>query len=114
MLWNKKNKTEEDAVHPAHQGAMGGGQKKLVVANPDHVFRVCNGHTLETLLDLYDELRTIGSEDFETHAHGKQNDFAVWVSDILLDIDLAEAIRRTETAEEMSYLVAQALDEYEF
>jgi len=113
MLWNKKDK-EEKETHPAHQGAMPNGQKKLVVASPEHVFRVCNGHTLETLLDLYDELRTIDEKDFTVHVLGKRNDFANWVADILLDVELAESLRRTDDIHEMTYLVAQALDHYEF
>jgi hypothetical protein len=68
--------------------------KKVVrVAPPEHVFWLCNGQTLKNLEELEKALETIDNGVFSYHVNAEKNDFANWIKDIFMDIELAEKLK---------------------
>ena len=67
---------------------------------------------LNSLIALKEAISVITVEQFEFHAGGDQNDFAIWVETILLDVNCAKELRKVKTQKTAEKKVATALKKY--
>lgn len=72
-------------------------KKNPVVAEGYTAFWVNNGPVLEHLQDLMNALADMDETTFRHHAEGEQNDFTVWVNDVLCDEECAKALSKVKT-----------------
>jgi hypothetical protein len=61
----------------------------LRIIEPEKSFYCSSGEACRCLDDLAQVLQTMNNKIFEHHAKGKQNDFAVWVREVIGDYYLA-------------------------
>ncbi len=76
-------------------------------------FWVRDGKILRNLKDLEWALREISEETFNHHVGENRNDFAKWTVEVLLDLDLSQAMQKAKNRKEMVKLVQAALKNYE-
>jgi len=84
----------------------GGDMRVLLEKVPNqYVFYVINGKVLSNLSDLLKCLETIEDFEYNHHVTETKNDFFNWVKDIVLDLELAYALRSARTKEEAVRIV---------
>jgi len=67
-------------------------KKDPVHAEGMYAFWVTNGNVLHNLVDLLDALDQMEDDHYHYHAAGDQNDFSIWVEEVLCDEDCARAL----------------------
>ncbi len=70
-----------------------------------YVFYTVNGKILRNLSDLLIYLETIDDFEYNHHVTEQKNDFFNWVKDIVLDLELAYALRSAKIKEEAAKIV---------
>ena len=84
----------------------------FVTVTEEKYFWVNNGPVLKDLRDLYKALKTINKDQFIYHAHGDNNDFALWVEYVLLDKECAKALTKAKTQKATVKKVSEVLKKY--
>ncbi len=87
-------------------------QKPLVVADNAQSFWVTNGEILNSLLALRDTLAAMDDGVYAHHARPEQNDFAIWVNDVLCDNECAQALAKAATPKTAHAVVVKHLKLY--
>ena len=87
-------------------------KKIFVTVVEEKYFWVNNGPVLKDLRDLYNALKTINKDQFIYHAHGDNNDFALWVEYVLLDKEGAKALVKAKTQKTATKKVSEILKKY--
>lgn len=85
-----------------------------VIAEGYTAFWVNNGPILEHLQDLMNALADMDETTFRHHAEGEQNDFTVWVNDVLCDSDCASALAKAKSSKSAHATVKKFLAFYNF
>ncbi|MFH0955044.1 MAG: DUF5752 family protein [Candidatus Micrarchaeota archaeon] len=80
------------------------------VNHPDLYFQLKNGVVLKSLCDLSDTLPHVDNETFLYHMREKQNDFSVWVRDVIGDATLANKLELLDDREDMGRAVGVRVD----
>ena len=80
------------------------------VNHPDLYFQLKNGVVLKSLCDLSDTLPQVDTETFTYHMREKQNDFSVWVRDVIGDATLANKLELLDDKEDMARAVNVRVD----
>ncbi len=70
--------------------------KALMDVNPEHYFWVCDGNVLRNIRDLQGYFPKMKKPVFDHHVNCERNDFANWISDIILDTKLAKDISKVK------------------
>lgn len=87
-------------------------KKPLVVADNERAFWVRNGMVLDSLLALKEAFDEMEREVFQYHVRPEQNDFAVWVSEVLCDDACAAALHKAKTPKTAQTVVVKHLKYY--
>jgi len=70
-------------------------KKKLMSdSNPEQSFWINHGSVVRNLSELRDALSLISKETFEYHVNKDKNDFALWISEVLGDKELAKKLAK--------------------
>jgi len=86
--------------------------KSLVYAPDQHSFWVSNGEILNSLTALRDALAAMDDRVYTHHARPEQNDFAIWVNDVLCDNECAQALAKAKTPKSAHTVVVRHLKFY--
>lgn len=86
--------------------------KDLVYAADGQSFWVTNGEILNSLIALRDALSEMEKEVYLYHAMGDQNDFSLWVSDVLCDEACAADLEKAKTPKSARTVVVKHLKLY--
>lgn len=87
-------------------------KKVFILAPEERCFWVNNGPVLKNLKDLHKAFKSISKEQFVYHAHGKNNDFVLWVEYVLLDEKCAKDLKKAKTQKASSKIVNDAIKKY--
>ena len=87
-------------------------KKILITVTLEQCFWINNGPILSNLRDLYNALKNISKDQFVYHAHGDNNDFALWVERMLLDEECAKALVKAKTQKIAAGKVSEVLKKY--
>lgn len=87
-------------------------KKELVYADNARSFWVTNGQVLNSLLALRDALDEMEKEVYGYHAGKAQNDFAVWVDQVLCDAACAADLHKAKTPKSARTVVVKHLKLY--
>tara|TARA_B100000508_G_scaffold141056_1_gene145707 strand:+ start:4405 stop:4812 length:408 start_codon:yes stop_codon:yes gene_type:complete len=87
-------------------------RKDLVYADNQSSFWVSDGQVLNSLMALRDALDEMEKEVYLYHARGEQNDFSVWVSDVLCDSKCASDLVKARTPRSAKTVVVRHLKLY--
>ena len=87
-------------------------KKDLVYADNHTSFWVSDGQVLNSLVALRDALNEMEKEVYKYHATGDQNDFSVWVGDVLCDAECAAALTKAKTPSSAKTVVVRHLKLY--
>ncbi len=87
-------------------------KKVFIVATEERSFWINNGPVLKDLQDLHEALKSISRKQFIYHAHGENNDFALWVEYVLLDKKCAKTLTKAKTQKTARELIKKALKKY--
>ncbi|RME53635.1 DUF87 domain-containing protein [Candidatus Woesearchaeota archaeon] len=103
-----KAKAEHDKAKKEDQKDEGEGKKEITWTTdvpPDKILSLVNGMLVVNLASLYDEIAAMKDEDFAKHVNDQKNDFAVWVRDVIGDVDLANHLSLANTKEDILKLL---------
>lgn len=87
-------------------------KRPLVNAYNQECFFVHDGPVLGNLDDLLRSLRYMSVSQYEYHANGEKNDFALWVREVLRDDDCANALLKAKDAKRAAAVVERRLKDY--
>lgn len=87
-------------------------KKELVYADNARSFWVSDGQVLNSLIALRDALDAMEKEVYGFHAGPVQNDFAVWVEQVLCDADCAKDLGKAKTKKSAKTAVVKHLKFY--
>lgn len=76
----------------------------------EYVFRCCNGHTLNNLKELKNELESMSDDHYAYHVNAENNDFTNWVRDIFKDERLAKDLQKAPNRSKAARLVGTRID----
>jgi hydroxyethylthiazole kinase-like sugar kinase family protein len=102
----KKTVSKTTGVHTKATG------KSLVYADNQQSFWVTNGEILNSLIALRDALAAMDEAVYLHHARPEQNDFAIWVNDVLCDNACAQALTKAKTSKSAHTVVVKHLKLY--
>lgn len=88
--------------------------KTPVIAEGYTAFWVNNGPILEHLQDLMNALADMDETTFRHHAEGEQNDFTVWVNDVLGEGECASELAKAKTSKSAYNTVKKFVAFYNF
>ena len=77
----------------------------------DKRFFTKDGRELKNLVDLVFYLGIVSDDVFSKHVHGRKNDFAKWVNDVIGNKKLAREMRKTKSKKIMLKLVEKEIKE---
>jgi hypothetical protein len=86
--------------------------RSLVYADNQQSFWTTNGEILNSLVALRDALAAMDEMVYLHHARPEQNDFAIWVNDVLCDNDCAQALASAKTPKSAHTVVVKHLKLY--
>lgn len=87
-------------------------KKELVYADNERSFWVSDGQVLNSLIALRDALDAMEKEVYGYHAGPVQNDFAIWVEQVLCDADCAKDLGKAKTQKSAKTAVVKHLKFY--
>lgn len=87
-------------------------KKELVYADNERSFWVSDGQVLNSLIALRDALDAMEKEVYGFHAGPVQNDFAIWVEQVLCDADCAKDLGKAKTKKSAKTAVVKHLKFY--
>lgn len=87
-------------------------KKEIRYAAGPEAFWVTNGMILHDIIDLAEALSEMADDHFLYHAQGEQNDFSVWVKQILCDEECANALLSAKTKKNAAVTVKKHLKVY--
>ncbi len=70
----------------------------LMCAPGEQCFWMSDGKILADLVELRDALASMSDDVFAYHVSKNRNDFADWIENVLQDMELATALRKTKKA----------------
>jgi len=76
-------------------------------------FWVNHGPVVSSLPDLLDAVEHMSDETFKHHIQGGQNDFVVWIDEVLGEHKLAKRLKRLKSRKGFAKALAEALDNAE-
>lgn len=86
--------------------------RSLVYADNQQSFWTTNGEILNSLVALRDALAAMDEAVYVHHARPEQNDFAIWVNDVLCDNECAQALAKAKTPKSAHTVVVKHLKLY--
>ncbi len=84
-------------------------KKILSNTTPEKAFWVNNGPILKNIIELSVAAKKLTPQQFAHHVNQAKNDFAKWVEEIIRDSDLAKAVRKAKTKEELARAISKRL-----
>ena len=106
-------KTVSSKVAPKKPTAKGKTEARpLVYADNQQSFWTTNGEILNSLVALRDALAAMDEVVYLHHARPEQNDFAIWVNDVLCDNECAQALAKAKTPKSAHTVVVKHLKLY--
>ena len=72
-------------------------KKELIIASDDTLFRLVDGGTINSLLELRSAVEKMSNQQFQFHCNPEKNDFYLWVKDTLKDEKCANDIQHIRT-----------------
>ncbi|MDF1497877.1 MAG: DUF5752 family protein [Patescibacteria group bacterium] len=87
-------------------------KKKLINAQDETCFWVCDGSVLRNIKDLKDSLLKMSKKSFTYHVNKEKNDFVEWTKNTLKDSVLANKLSKTKTLKTTIKAVEDALKKY--
>jgi hypothetical protein len=88
------------------------GKKSLVFASNETSFWVTDGSILNSLVALRDALDNMKNDVYSYHAGSAQNDFANWVSVVLVDEACAVDLEKAKNQKSATSIVIKHLKSY--
>ena len=107
-----KKTTKKTAKQATKRTARTQASRPLVYATNHESFWVTDGQVLNSLRALRDALAVMDAEVYRFHATGEQNDFVVWVAQVLQDADCAAALEKARTPKTARAVVVRHLKHY--
>lgn len=86
--------------------------RPLVYATNEQSFWVSNGEVLNSLVALRDAFALMDEAIYQHHAKPEQNDFAIWVNDVLCDNNCAMSLVTAKTPKSAHTVVVRHLKSY--
>lgn len=105
--------TKRTAKKAAKRTTATAAAPRLVYASNSESFWVSDGHVLNSLVALRDALAEMDIAVYRYHAEGGQNDFAVWVRQVLGDEACAAALEKAKTPKGARSAVVKHLKHYQ-
>jgi hypothetical protein len=100
-------------VHNATRTPRGRDMARMILEDallPEELFITIDGRTIRNLWELREFLEKSDEKAIAYHLSPIRNDFYSWVSEVIMDFELAEAMLRASGKTELSHAVAKRLD----
>ena len=76
---------------------------------PEKYFYLADGKVLKNVSELTDELKKMDDLVYNHHVSIIRNDFANWIRDVYLELELAEVITKAKNKKEMQKILLKVL-----
>lgn len=88
-------------------------KKKLVTASPECCFWTYGGPVINNLRNLLEALeKDISDEQYKYHISRGENDFAIWIEEVLCDTECARALEKIKMRKTAITKVKSCLRDY--